>query len=63
MNEKTAIEKIRDMLDDEIIEDFDFELEYWDSGNYDDCFYYGQESGAQAMLRRIREILNDGAAE
>ena len=33
--------------------------EYWDSGNFDDCFQLGQESGRNEIYGEIKDIVSD----
>jgi hypothetical protein len=37
--------------------EFDFEVEYWDSGNQDDSYSYGREVGEQYVFKDILKIL------
>jgi hypothetical protein len=37
--------------------EFDFEVEYWDSGNQDDSYSYGREVGEQYVFQDILKIL------
>jgi len=37
--------------------EFDFEVEYWDSGNHDDSYSYGREVGEQYVFQDILKIL------
>lgn len=42
--------------------EFNFEIEHWDNGNFDDSFEYGVEVGEEYTYREIvsklKEILN-----
>lgn len=35
------------------------ELEYWDSGNFDDCFSMGYDVGYASAILRVIEILEN----
>lgn len=34
-------------------ESFDYDQEYWESGNMDDCYEYGFESGMNKLAEQI----------
>ena len=38
--------------------DFNFEVEHWDNGNFDDSYEYGVEVGEQYVLETLSGILN-----
>lgn len=46
--------------DEEFLEAYETgELEYWDSGNFDDCFQLGTEVGhTQALMSVLHKITN-----
>jgi len=51
MEEK--LQQIEDFLKSNIKPNFDFDVEYWDSGNYDDAYQYGTEVGEQNAYETI----------
>lgn len=54
---ENKLEKIKEYVKKNIEEDFDFEVEHWDNGNYDDSYQYGVDSGVQYTLKDILEII------
>ena len=40
-------------LESKINFDFDFEIEHWDNGNFDDSYNYGVECGEEYAYREI----------
>ena len=48
-----AIEKIKSKINDE----FDYEVEHWDNGNYDDSYEYGIETGQQLAYSEVLDML------
>ena len=54
-----AIEKIKSKIDSE----FDFEVEHWENGNYDDSYEYGIETGQQLAYSEMLDILKQLLAE
>jgi len=48
-----AIKEIKSKID----ADFDFEVEHWDNGNYDDSYAYGIETGEQLAYSHALDIL------
>ena len=48
-----AIEKIKSKINDE----FDYEVEHWDNGNYDDSYEYGVETGQQLAYSEVLDML------
>ena len=56
MNSKLekAIKEIKSKID----VDFDYEVEHWENGNYDDSYEYGVETGEQLAYSHVLDILN-----
>jgi hypothetical protein len=56
MNSKLekAIKEIKPKIDT----DFDYDVEHWDNGNYDDSYAYGVETGEQLAYSHVLDILN-----
>jgi len=54
-----AIEKIKSQINSE----FDFEVEHWDNGNYDDSYEYGVETGYQLAYSEMLDTLKQLLAE
>ena len=52
-----ALKSIKAIVDKGHKPEFDFEVEYWDSGNHDDSYYYGREVGEQYVFQDILKIL------
>jgi len=38
-------------------EDFNYEVEHWDNGNFDDSYEYGVETGENYILGELKAIL------
>lgn len=61
MREK--LEKLREEIEAKVDPDFDFEVEHWDNGNFDDSYEYGVEVGEEYayrdLLAKIDAILNE----
>jgi len=54
------IKELTNGIDDEMLEMYDSgELEYWDSGNFDDCFESGMSLGSDQEALRIAAILQE----
>lgn len=55
---EALVEVLEQSLDKDLLKRFDDgEIEYWDSGNYDDCFSAGVKVGEQMnMLTEIQEL-------
>lgn len=51
MTEK--IEKLIQEIESKVNLDFNFEVEHWDNGNFDDSYAYGVEVGEQYAYREI----------
>ncbi len=51
------LNKIKE-LTEEYDEDF-HEGEYWDSGNFDDCFALGQTSGRNEVYKELKDIIEE----
>ena len=52
-----ALKSIQAIVDKGHKPEFDFEVEYWDSGNHDDSYSYGREVGEQYVFQDILKIL------
>ena len=52
------LEKLKDYLESKIKLDFNFNVEHWDSGNFDDSFNYGVDCGEQYAFREILTKVN-----
>lgn len=53
------MEELEKYLEGMIDQDFDFEREHWDNGNYDDSFDYGVECGEEMAYREILDKLKE----
>lgn len=40
--------------------DFDYEVEHWNNGNFDDSYEYGVETGVQNISTMITDIAKEG---
>ena len=49
------MKELMEYIESKIDKDFDFEVEHWENGNYDDSFEYGMEYGEQQTYRNILE--------
>jgi len=57
---KQLIKTLQESVDDEMLELYNNgELEYWDSGNYDDCFFTGTQVGADEESLRVAALLQN----
>lgn len=50
--------QVKKFLEDKIVQDFDFEVEHWDNGNFDDSHSYGVDCGEQYAYREILEKIS-----
>jgi hypothetical protein len=57
--ENNALVKIEKFVEDKIDPDFDFEVEHWDNGNFDDSYEYGTEVGEEYAFREMKVFLNN----
>ena len=57
MTPEEKLAKIQELVDRIYREDFDFEVEHWDNGNYDDSYQYGYDCGEQDTIGNIMMIL------
>lgn len=57
MTEQVLIDRLQQLVDKYYDVDFDYEQEYWDSGNYDDCYAYGVECGMNDVAEIVRRII------
>lgn len=59
---KEELNELLNELLSKINPEFDFELEHWDNGNFDDSYEYGVEVGEEIAYREIvaklEKILN-----
>lgn len=60
MNYNETIQEILEYVNKHLKEDFDFTIEHWENGNFDDSYGYGVESGEQFALRKIKSIIEKG---
>lgn len=49
------VNKIESMVD----EDFDYEVEHWENGNFDDSFEYGLETGEQYAAKDLIKFIKN----
>ena len=60
---KEKLEKLRQEIEAKVDPDFDFGVEHWDNGNYDDSYEYGVEVGEEYayrdLLTKIDAILKE----
>ena len=47
MTIEEKIQKFREFLEKKINDKFDFNVEHWNNGNFDDSYNYGTEVGEQ----------------
>lgn len=59
MNDSEKIAKIREYVEKNYDPDFDYAIEHWDNGNYDDSYQYGHDSGFNFTLETIKSIIDD----
>lgn len=57
--ENNALVKIETFIEGKIDPDFDFEVEHWDNGNFDDSYQYGTEVGEEYAFREMKVFLNN----
>jgi hypothetical protein len=50
---KEKLEGLLNEMESKIDRDFDFEVEHWDNGNFDDSYEYGVEVGEEYAYREI----------
>jgi hypothetical protein len=50
---KEKLEGLLNEMESKIDPDFDFEVEHWDNGNFDDSYEYGVEVGEEYAYREI----------
>jgi hypothetical protein len=48
-----AIKALLNEMTAKVDPEFDFEIEHWDNGNYDDSYEYGIEVGEEYTYREI----------
>ncbi len=53
------MKELIEFLEEQIDLDFDFEVEHWDNGNFDDSYEYGLESGEQYAYRELLKKLKN----
>jgi len=53
------MEELKKYLEAVIDKDFNYEVEHWDNGNYDDSYEYGIEVGEQQAYMEILEKLKE----
>lgn len=57
------MEELKKYLEAVIDKYFNYEVEYWDNGNYDDAYEYGIEVGEQQtyieILEKLKEITKE----
>jgi hypothetical protein len=51
--------KLKKYLESNIDLDFDFNVEHWENGNFDDSWNYGVDCGTQYTLREILDKVNE----
>lgn len=51
------MQELLDSLDNLIDDNFDFEVEHWDNGNFDDSYEYGVKVGHQEAYRDIKRLI------
>jgi hypothetical protein len=49
---------VMDMVAKKYDKDFDFNVEHWENGNYDDSYSYGEKCGEQDVLGDLSELLD-----
>jgi hypothetical protein len=59
MTPEEKLDAIKLLVDEIYIEDFDFDVEHWENGNYDYSYAYGEECGLQWTIREIKDILEE----
>lgn len=57
------MKKLIEYLESKIDLNFDFTVEHWDNGNFDDSYAYGVECGEEYAFREIlvkaKQLLNE----
>lgn len=48
-----VLNELEEYLKEVIDPDFDFDVEHWDNGNFDDSYTYGSDCGEQYAYREI----------
>jgi hypothetical protein len=60
---KEQLEKLLAEIESKIDNDFDFDVEHWENGNYDDSYAYGVEVGEEFAYRemyvKLKAILSE----
>ena len=54
---KEKLEELIKEVESKIDLEFDFEVEHWENGNYDDSYSYGVETGEEYAYRNILATL------
>jgi hypothetical protein len=57
--ENNALVKIEAFVNGKIDPDFDFEVEHWDNGNFDDSYEYGTEVGEEYAFRNMKKFIEN----
>lgn len=56
---KKDLEELLNKLESKIDPQFNFDVEHWDGGNYDDSYEYGVEVGEEYTYREIVALLTE----
>jgi len=57
MNNDERIAKLKSILEKLYDPEFDFSIEHWENGNFDDSYSYGCDCGEQwLVLKLIKEL-------
>lgn len=51
------VDKLKEYLNSKIDGDFNFEVEHWDNGNFDDSYSYGVDCGEQYTYKEILKFI------
>ena len=58
MTYEEKYKKLLEYINSKIDEEFDYEVEHWESGNYDDSYEYGVKTGEQMAYSDISITAN-----
>lgn len=53
MTREEKLEELIKEVESKVNLDFDFDVEHWDSGNFDDSYNYGVDVGEQYAYREL----------
>lgn len=56
-------QKIIELVSSKHEPDFDFDVEHWENGNFDDSWSYGVDCGEQYILKGIKKLIDEYSEE